>query len=84
MNETDDGGDFNGGDGNIHVAKFCAVAESPIRLFVSNVTVHVRPILSWMIKSLLEVIVPSRSNQAPCSIPLATFMDRFHQGDLEK
>lgn len=76
--DADADNDTNNGDTIIHVAKLCSVAESPVRLLVSDVAIHVRPILSWMMNSLVEVLVPRRSNQAPCSIPLAAFMEHFH------
>jgi hypothetical protein len=64
---------------DVRVSKLCSIAESPIKLFVSSLSVHIIPLVSWLFNVLLEAILPRVSNKAPCSMPLSHFMDKFCQ-----
>jgi hypothetical protein len=64
-------------DQEVRVAKLCSVAESPERLLVSKVSIHISSLIRWLLSSLFEALVPRTSNKTPCSMPFTSLMANF-------
>lgn len=72
---------LNGQDADVRVTKLCSIADSPMSIVGSQLSIHLKPLLMWLLNLCLEAFFPRSSNSAPCSMPLASLLEGFTQQD---
>lgn len=62
---------------DVRVVKMCSKAKTLQNVLLSHLTVHICGVTHWIFHGLLEALIPRRSNDAPCSIPISRMMQHL-------
>ena len=64
-------------ENDVRVTRLCSNAESHVTLVSSHLLLHLKPVIQWWMNFCLEALIPRNSNEAPCFMPLTTFLESF-------
>ena len=58
----------------IHVSWLFPIVTSPMKILGSALSIHLKPLIKWLVGFCLEILIPRNSNRSPYTIPFETLL----------